>query len=217
MEDVNPYASPAPESVLRGGAPTLSPPQAVEYRLEAEDIHAAAAHMWSHSATMSHLVARRKRSVLVAALASLVLGGLLLADGKFWFLGLGMLGASVALTVQATRSRALMIKNTRAFNDRMIKEEGAYLLDRWTRLTVEQEGIRCEDIEGYWFRKWSSFQRVAKTPTHLVVYVNPSYAFAVPGRAFIDEERFEGFADLAVRLWEAARPAAAEPVSSTGR
>ncbi|MCO6047013.1 YcxB family protein [Aeoliella sp. ICT_H6.2] len=216
MDSENPYASPALPASASREVPRLEPPQSVSFQLTEEELLATANHINNSNIVLQRFVRRRQRGLLmVAFVVAAIALGLAVIDSIYSPFVWINLALAVGLGIGAFRLRRNVQRANNRIGREMLENEAGGILDRKNRATLFDEGFELADQDGHSFRKWSSVAKVERIEQLLLIYVVASAAHCIPSRAFFDDPAFEGYCNLAERLWREAHPEALDDMETT--
>lgn len=214
MSTDNPYASPNAERATPIEIPHLEPPQSVSFQPTFEDLLEVFEHITrGHAAWRQYF--RRRQNVMFAVAAGMAgVSGVIALTQSIWdpICGLIAFGA-VAVGVIALRLPDLLMRRHREQYQASLSQLNESYLDFELTTTLTTDGFQASDKRGHWFRTWEYVPMVEIRENMLLVYFEGSSAYGIPVRAFFNQAAFEGYAELAKRLWSAAH---VEPVSESG-
>jgi hypothetical protein len=103
----------------------------------------------------------------------------------------------LALLLSSKRGQLWMIR-------RSAKKGTSKYLGRVQYLKLSAESLIQRSEHASWMTQWAGVTHVGSTDQHVFIYVSFANAFAVPKRAFSDEESFQAFARRAKEYHERA-------------
>ena len=201
----NPYSSPTDAPAPPREVPTLEPPQSVTYQISQDEAKEVA---WHLSRLNPFYYRRTRRRQLWFVGFAIVFAGV---AAYFYLKNIGMdllsylfLFYAVFLLYAAYRLPSRARKATVRLTLEAQSQDRNSWIDNSMKVTLQDEGLRIDNDNGYQFRKWSRLDEVEVTETMLYLHFSHFTGLPIPSRAFYDEAAYEAFCDLAKRLWIAA-------------
>lgn len=207
MSADNPYSSPTDLQPPMAEGLQLEVPQTVSFHLTEDELVALTLRIHEHLGTYQRHIRVRQRRLFAIGFALGLLSVLYylseIGDGLLPFF---MASFGVALVIGALRLPASTRKFSEKFTRDSLAAESSELLDREFRATLLAEGFQMADQHGHGFRKWQAVPKLDRRDDMLLVYVTGTTAHGIPSRAFLNEQTYNAFCDLAERLWREAHP-----------
>lgn len=207
MSTENPYASPSMPASAPREVPQLEPPQSVSYQPTLQDLVYVFEHISRGHEAWRRYFRRRQRIVFALAAGAAAASGLIAWSHSVWSLACGLFAfTAVALTLVALWLPDHLIKRYREQFEEGVARENYSMLSCVVTTSLLPGGFQASDPRGHWFRKWESIPMVEQTESMLLIYFADTSAYGIPEREFFNEAAFEGYCNLAQRLWREAHP-----------
>lgn len=200
MSELNPFAPPAARSLQANPTLVLEPPQAVAFQPTEADVIAGARHSAQSGPEIRTLLRKQQWRLVILSIPCLALGGFMLSEREFsglaiFFFGTWMLVAAATLPwINRSKIRA---------RARSYIKSGLILLPEGNlRVELDHSGVLLQEPHVTSQVAWPRVLRVRSSDTHLFLSIHPAAPTAIPMSAFLTEEAFRGYCQLAERLWE---------------
>ncbi|MEN1681817.1 MAG: hypothetical protein AAGJ46_19730 [Planctomycetota bacterium] len=213
MSDDNPFAPSEPVE-LPTEALELAAPQTVRIKLRTRDLDAAFDYLLGSAPEWRQKLAGNRRELWAAAVALAVIGGLVaVAIPDLIAVGATMAGTAIfvmlgsLLRVPARRMYLRQSIEAAFYQRYAVAEQGELIV------TLSQTSVRVKasnrGVEHY----WRGVRSVDQNASHLFLGTTDGLTIPLPADAFNSPAEFDGWADLATRLWIEHHP---DQVASTG-